>query len=162
MADAIRSRTTRLFHEAFEASVLAKGLFAAAEALLGVGLYFVANDSIRHAVRWLTTHELTEDPTDAVAHFLLERAQGFSIGTQDFYATYLIAHGVLKLLVVFLLVRGIVWAYPFAVIMLSGFVVYQVHRFMTEPALGLVFLTVFDLVVIALTLIEYRRLKTTH
>ena len=162
MTGPIRSGTARLLHEAFEASLLAKGVFAAAEALLGLSLYFIANDAILATVRWLTAHELTEDPTDAVARFLLGRAQAFSIGTQDFFATYLLGHGLIKLVVVLLLARRILWAYPLAVVVLSGFIVYQVHRFIAEPGLGLVLLTVFDLFVIALTLIEYRRLRAAN
>ena len=56
-----------ILHGAFETSLVLKGLFAAAEALQGVAHFFVANDSLRAAIRWATAHELTEDPADRVA-----------------------------------------------------------------------------------------------
>ncbi len=108
----------------------------------------------------MTAHEITEDPNDRVAAFLMHAAQGFSVGTQDFYATYLIGHGVLKLVVVALLARGVLWAYPLAVAVLGGFILYQAHRFVMHPGIGLVLLSLLDLAVIALTVIEYRRIKT--
>lgn len=154
-----RAGLSRWLHRAFEASLLLKGLFAAAETMLGLLLYFVANDSIRSLVSWLTAQEITEDPNDLLAQFLLRAAQAFSIDAQAFYATYLAGHGLLKLVVVLLLARGLLWAYPLAVVVLSGFIVYQLHRYLLEPSLGLVLLSLFDLVLIALTVIEYRRIR---
>ncbi len=155
-----RLSPSRFLHAAFEAGLLLKGLFAGAETLLGALLYFVANERILALVRWLTAHEITEDPQDRVAGFLMHAVQGFSVSTQDFYATYLIGHGVLKLVVVALLARGILWAYPLAVVVLGGFILYQAHRYVMHPGIGLVLLSLLDLAVIVLTVIEYRRLKT--
>lgn len=155
-------RPARLLHRAFEASVLVKGLFAAGEALLGALLYHVANDRILTLVRWLTAHEITEDPNDVLAAALLRMVQSLSVGTQDFFASYLVVHGVLKLAVVLLLARGILWANPLAVVVLSGFVLYQAHRFVLHPDVGLVLLSLLDLAVIVLTLLEYRRLGTAN
>jgi uncharacterized membrane protein len=149
-------RGARLLHDAFEASLLLKGAFAASEALLGLALYFVPGAAITGAVRWLTTHELTEDPNDLIARHLLDAAQSLSISTQDFYAFYLLGHGLLKLAVVLLLARGFLWAYPLAVAVLSGFIAYQLHRYLLSPSAGLILLSLLDAVVIALTVIEYR------
>ena len=55
--------------------------------------------------------------------------------------------------------RGYLWAYPLVVVVLSGFVVYQAHRYLLQPGVGLVLLTLLDLAVIVLTLIEYRRVR---
>ncbi|MGI1663247.1 DUF2127 domain-containing protein [Palleronia sp. KMU-117] len=155
-----RLKGARVLHDAFEASLLLKGAFAASEALLGLALYLVPGAAITGAVRWLTTHELTEDPNDLIARHLMDAAQSMSISTQDFYAVYLLGHGLLKLAVVLLLVRGYLWAYPLAVAVLSGFILYQVHRFLLAPSWALVALTVLDAVVIALTLVEYRARRT--
>lgn len=145
-----------LLHQAFEAGLLLKGLFAAAECLLGVSLFFVANQSIQNAVRILTAQEIVEDPHDLLARFLMSAAHSLSLDAQSFYALYLVSHGGVKLGVVLLLLRGYMWAYPLAVAVLSGFVVYQMHRYVLEPGLGLILLSLLDLVVIILTLIEYR------
>ena len=146
-------------HRAFEASLLFKGLFAVTEALLGVLLFFVSNESFRSLITRLTAHEIIEDPTDAVARFLMDGAQVFSLDTQSFYATYLAGHGLLKLAVVVLLARGFLWAYPLAVTVLAGFILYQLHRFVLTPGPALILLSLLDAVVIVLTVIEYRRIR---
>jgi uncharacterized membrane protein len=145
-----------LLHQAFEAGLFLKGLFAAAECLLGVSLFFVANQSIQNAVRILTAQEIVEDPSDLLARFLMGAAQSLSLDAQSFYALYLVSHGGVKLGVVLLLLRGYMWAYPLAVAVLSGFIVYQIHRYLLEPGLALILLSLLDVVVIILTLIEYR------
>jgi FtsH-binding integral membrane protein len=43
---------------------------------------------------WLTQDELIEDPRDFIATRLLAWAHGFSIETKNFYAFYLLSHGV--------------------------------------------------------------------
>jgi uncharacterized membrane protein len=40
---------------------------------------------------------------------------------------------------------------------LLAFIAYQVYRMMTSPTAGMLALTIFDLVVTVLTVIEYRR-----
>ena len=145
-----------LLHQAFEVGLFLKGLFATAECLLGVSLFFVANQSIQNAVRILTAQEIVEDPSDLLARFLMGAAQSLSLDAQSFYALYLVSHGGVKLGVVLLLLRGYMWAYPLAVAVLSGFIVYQIHRYLLEPGLALILLSLLDVVVIILTLIEYR------
>ena len=73
------------------------------------------------------------------------------------------SHGAIKLVTVLLLARGKLWAYPLAIAVFSGFIVYQVHRYVLTPGIGLIVLSLLDLAVIALTVIEYRgRLADTR
>ena len=56
------------------------------------------------------------------------------------------------------ILRGRLWAYPGLIMLSAGFVCYQSWRMWSEgPSLGLAILTVFDLAIIALTTIEYRK-----
>ena len=146
----------RFLHEAFEGSLLLKGAFALLETLLGLSLFFVANETIRTMVRLVTSPEIGHDPTDMVARFLMDHAATLSVDTQGFYAFYLMTHGALKLAVVMLLARGYLWAFPMAVVVLTGFIVYQAQRYMSEPGIGLILLSLMDLAVIVLTILEYR------
>ncbi len=158
MASGFRFGPARLLHNAFELGLLFKGIFAVFETVSGLALAFVANQTILDLVHWLTAHEVTEDPNDLLAQFFMRIATGFSIETQDFYAYYLLGHGLVKIVVVLLLVRGLRGAYPFAMAALAGFVIYQVHRYLLEPDLGLILLSLLDIVLIVLTYIEYRAL----
>jgi uncharacterized membrane protein len=150
----------KLLHDAFEASLIFKGLFALVEAAGGLALLFLSHEAIPGFVHWVTTAELSEDPTDIVARALLAWADGFSVDAQSFLALYLFSHGAIKLVIVILLARKRLWAYPLGLAVFSGFVVYQMYLYRLTPDVSLIFLTALDIVVIALTFIEYRRLKT--
>jgi uncharacterized membrane protein len=81
------------------------------------------------------------------------------MGTQHFYALYLLAHGGLKLTMVYMLWRRVLWAYPAAMVVLSGFVVYQTFESFHAGSPFLLLLALFDLVMIGLVWQEWRALK---
>ena len=151
-----RARLDRLLHGTFEVSILLKGAFALLEAASGMLLWLIGPNLILHLTAWLTQAEMAEDPSDRLASFLLHWAHGFSIQTQHFYAVYLLIHGLVKLVLVAGLLRGLRWAYPASLVVLMLFVVYQLHRFSATHAVGLLVLSVFDLLVIALIWREWR------
>jgi uncharacterized membrane protein len=96
-----------------------------------------------------------EDPNDFIAAHLSSLAQNFSVQTKHFYAFYLLSHGVVKLLLVVGLLRGKLWSYPASLAVLGIFIAYQVYRFTYTHGLGLMVLTVFDVVVMFLIWHEY-------
>lgn len=144
-------------HWAFEASLLAKGVLAAIETLSGLVLLIVSHGQIADLAHALTAHELSEDPNDLVAGTLMHMAQAFSVETQKFYALYLLSHGGLKLGVVGLLARGLIWAYPAAIVLMGVFIAYQLHVWAGDRSVTMLALTALDVAVIALTWREWRR-----
>jgi uncharacterized membrane protein len=161
----IRRHTEQLalwLHWLFEASLLIKGTLASAEFVAGLGLLLTPNHLIITLVAFLTRHELAQDPADAMARWFEHVAASFPIQTQHFYAWYLMSHGGLKLLMVLLLARRVTWAYPAAMVVLAGFVVYQLHHWTLSPSPVLLVLTGFDLVMIVLVWREWRTLRPEH
>ena len=154
-----RTGLNRVLHVFFETSLLLKGLFALAELGLGVGLFFVASDTIAGAVQTLTAHEISEDPTDPVAGFLLAQAAGFTESSRHFYAFYLASHGALKLTMIALLMKDVLWAYPVSIAVLIGFIAYQAYLMTAGLTPGLVLLTLLDIAVVGLALHEYAGLR---
>ncbi|MCX7889263.1 MAG: DUF2127 domain-containing protein [Rhodobacteraceae bacterium] len=153
-----RSALGRWLHWLFGASLVIKGLLASAEALAGLGLLLTPNDTILRFVAWLTRHEIAQDPTDPMATWMRHAAEAFPGSTQHFYALYLMGHGILKLGMVVLLARRVRWAYPAAMAVLAGFVVYQVHHALGAPSPVLVVLSLFDSAMILLVWREWREL----
>lgn len=149
-------------HRLFRASLLLKGLLAGAETIAGLGLLLTPNLAILTLVSWLTRNELTQDPTDAMARWFRHAAEVFPIQTQHFYAWYLGTHGALKLVMVLLLARGVRWAYPAAMLVLGGFVTYQVHHWTVTHSPALLLLSAFDLAMIALIWHEWRSTPADH
>nr|WP_210278884.1 MULTISPECIES: DUF2127 domain-containing protein [unclassified Rhizobium] len=146
----------RRIHQLFEISVLLKGAHALIECIGGIVLALVSTESILRLANRITQPELLNDPKDFIATHLLAWAQDFSVGTKDFYAYYLLSHGLVKVLLVIGLLKGKMWAYPASLVALGLFIVYQLYRFTETHGIGLVILTVFDLVVMILIWKEYR------
>jgi uncharacterized membrane protein len=74
-----------------------------------------------------------------------------------FGAVYLLAHGLVKVILVGALLKNQLWAYPWTIVFLGVFILYQVYRLSLKPSVGLVALTVFDAVIAWLTYREYRK-----
>lgn len=145
----------RRIHQIFQVSVLLKGAHALLECLGGIALALVSTSSIVTFVNAISQDELIEDPNDFVATHLLAMAKDFSVQTQHFYAFYLLSHGLVKVALVVGLLREKLWAYPASLVVLALFVIYQVYRFSYTHGLGLIALTSFDIVVMALIWHEY-------
>ncbi len=142
-------------HQVFQVSVLVKGAHALLECVGGLALAVISTNSIVGLVNDLTQDELVKDPNDFIATHLIAFANDFSVGTQHFYAFYLLSHGFVKVLLVIGLLKEKPWAYPASLVVLSLFVIYQLYRYSYTHRIGLIVLTAFDLVVMALIWHEY-------
>jgi uncharacterized membrane protein len=162
MVLAAGSRIARGLHQLFEASLLFKGLLAGAETIAGIGLYFTSSPAILGYVTWLTKNEIAEDPTDKLAMLAQKSVAALSIETQHFYAFYLLSHGVLKLAMVLALAWRVSWAYPLAMFVLAGFVVYQLYSFVEGGSPLLLALSALDMLMIALVWREYQLMRKGH
>ena len=149
----------RRIHQIFEVSILLKGGHALIECVGGILLALVRTQAITDFVGRATQYELSEDRNDLVANYLLRWAQGFSIETQQFYAYYLLSHGVVKLLLVIGLLRGKYWAYPVSLVVLGLFIAYQIYRYSFTHSPALIVLSIFDIFVMGLVWHEYRLVR---
>ncbi len=144
----------------FRISVALKGLDGILEVVGGIALLLVPPATMQAWARSLTAHELAEDPHDFIARHLLHSASQLSHGTVLFGAVYLLTHGMAKIVLVVAVLRGRLWAYPWMMALLLVFIVYQVYRLSYRFTIGLLLLTLFDVFVLVLTVIEYRRRRT--
>ena len=142
---------------AFAIGITLKGLDGILEVVGGLLLLLVSPATINQVARALTQHELSGDPHDWLATHLLRYAGELTGGAVLFGAIYLLSHGVVKIVLVAALLRNQIWAYPWMIVFLAVFIVYQVYRMTFAPSIGLVGLTIFDLVVVWLTYREYRK-----
>ena len=149
----------KTIHRIFDVSVALKGLHALIEIAGGVLLYLVSTETIVGSINRYSQEQLIGDPNDFVATHLLKFAQGFSVEKHDFYAFYLLSHGLVKLVVVAGLLREKLWAYPASFVVFGAFIAYQLYRYSYTHDLALIGLSIFDLFVIALAIHEYRLLK---
>lgn len=144
----------------FRISVSLKGIDGALEIVGGILLLVVAPATLQSWARSLTAHELAEHPNDFIARHLLDSASQLSRSTTIFGAVYLLSHGIAKVVLVVALLRGQLWAYPWLMALLGVFIVYQLYRLSYRFTLGLMLLTAFDVFVLILTALEYRKRRS--
>jgi uncharacterized membrane protein len=139
---------------------LLKGLNGLLELIGGTLLLIFPPNAVQRFVVGLTHNELSKDPHDFVATHLRAAASHLTSNGELFAAVFLLSHGIIKVVLVYALVRDKLWAFPWAIGVFSAFGVYQMYRYAIHPSGWLIALTVLDVLVILLTLAEWRRVKS--
>ena len=148
-------RRLRLLHRLFEFGVIAKGVDGALELIGGMLLLLLSPAAITGTILFLVEGELKEDPTDLVANLLLHNTRTI-IDTRISASAFLIVHGVVKLGLVAGLASSKLWSYPAAIVVFTGFTIYQIYQLTRQSSLFLGVVTVLDIVVVLLVIAEYR------
>ncbi len=151
-----------LLHDGFLIGIYIKGFDGILEILGGFLLMLTSPVRLSKIILLLTQHELSEDPNDMIANYLIKISHEFTASSQHFGIFYLLSHGVVKIFLVAMLLEKRLWAYPLAVIFLVLFVGYQIYRYSYTHSFWLIALTVFDTVMILLTWIEHNRIKDIY
>ena len=152
----------KMIHLFFNISVISKGIDGVLEVIGGALLFFLNPTKINNIVHMLTQHELSEDPNDLLAGYLVHAAQHFSVDAQIFVSVYLLWHGLVKVGLVMALLQKRFWAYPTAILAFTLFLVYQLYRYANTHSNWLLMLSVVDVFVIIFTWFEYKRLRALH
>lgn len=150
------SRTSRLLHDSYLVGLTVQALIGASQLVGAVVLQLAIRFGWLERLAHFTQHELAETRRDPPMLFLLRAAHDFSIHRETFWSLYLIGHGILNLGVVIALMARRRWAHPASIVVLAGFVVYQLYRYTYSGAPVLIGLSLFDAVVIALVWREWR------
>lgn len=147
-------------HSIFEVSVVLKGIHAVLEVVVGIWALFITKAFLISTVLSLTQEELTEDPKDFIANYFITIANNISISAKYFFVFYLLIYGIIRLLLIIGLLRKKLWAYPASIAVFSIFIIYQLYRYFHTFSISLLLLTILDLVIIFLTVHEYRFIKS--
>lgn len=148
-----------LLDKVFEGSLLLKGASGVGEFLAGVLVLFISPTSIHKFLVFLTQRELSEDPHDKFAHFLLHSADSLNVANRSFLVIYLWIHASIKLIAVVGILRNWLWAYPFALISLGLLMLYQLYSIYVRASIGMILLTIFDIFVLVLIWREYSKVR---
>jgi uncharacterized membrane protein len=156
----MQDKNNNMIHGAFLAGLIIKGLNATAEILGGLVLFLLNNDLLLRLATALTHNELSEDPSDQLSQFLIQTVTHLSVGSRIYGAIYLLSHGLIKIGLVWALLKKKLFAYPLAISILSIFIIYQLYRFSYSHSPWMIVLTILDIIVIILTWLEYKRIKS--
>lgn len=148
-----------MIHVSFDIGLLLKAFAALLEIIGGIALIFLPPDKMNVFISFITKGELLEDPKDLIMNYLVNLGHSFGISSWHFVIFYLLSHGIIKLTVIFLLWKKKLWAYPLSVAVFVGFIIYQLIKLSSGHSIFMVLLTVLDVIMIALTILEYKRIK---
>lgn len=147
----------------FRISLVLKGLDGLAEVLGGLALLIIRPAQIEHLSHWLTDSTLAHNPHSFWASHVAGWAGNVGKGSLLFGAIYLLSHGIVKIFVVVQVWRNRSWAYPLLIVVIGLFAIYQIgYLIFKRVTPSMIGLTIFDLLIIYLTSIEYRRHKAAH
>lgn len=143
----------------FHVSLIIKGLFDLGEFLCGILIIFLTPERMSKLITIITANELREDPNDFIMRHLISFSETFSINSQLTASIYLLSHSLIKLLIIVFLWRKKLWVYPVSCIVFAVFVVVQLLHFSQTHSITLMFVTLVDILMIILTVLEYKNIK---
>ncbi len=153
------SRSARLLHDSYLVGLTVQGLIGATQlffaTVLQIAIWAGWLDKLAH----FTGRLLARRAEDPLADWLMATAHDLSVGHDMFWSIYLFGHGVLNLGVVVALLAKKHWAHPVSILVLAGFVGYQMYRYTLSHSPVMIGLSAFDVVVIALVWREWRQIR---
>lgn len=132
-----------IVHVGFDVGLLFKGIGAFAEIAGGVSMFFLTPDRLNQLITLITKDELSEDPHDFLMNYLVTFGHSFSIKTWQFVLFYMLSHGIIKMIVVLLLQKEKMWAFPLSIAVFVLFIGYQSYHYAISHSVFLLLLTVF-------------------
>jgi uncharacterized membrane protein len=115
---------------------------------------------VQRLVAEVVSRDLLGPPDGFLTRHLVAGTAEFASGDRTFVLVYLGLHGVVKLALVWALLRKWRRAYPVAAAVLAVFVGYELIRALHTGSVVLPFLAALDVVIIVLILREYRLLSS--
>ena len=154
----LESKATAITQRFFELSVLFKGLDGALELIGGLLLVFLSPEAIGVALCSLVRCELAEDPP--LAQLVIHATQNLTeCGSAS---SYLLIHGLAKLVLVGGLLTGRMWSYPIAIAVFAGFGLFQIYQLYFRYSFLLAAMAFLDVIVVLLIVQEYRIVRLTQ
>ena len=148
----------KFLYKIFEFSILIKAVYGFFEILGGILLSISGQKIIDNIVILITHQEIIEDSNDFLANYFIGLSNNFSISTQIFAVLFLIFHGLVNILLAISLLQKKIWAFSIAISIFCVFIIYQFYRYFHTHSLILLFLTIFDIFIVIIIWLEYKKL----
>jgi uncharacterized membrane protein len=148
----------KYWHEFFVISIGIKTLTGLVETVSGFLLLWISPLALNGILNRFSRGEQLEDPKDFFLFYAHQYLQHLSTGTKVFAGLYILAHGLMNLVLVIGLIKEKTWAYLVAIGVLCSFMLYQIFRVAMNHSIPLTVLTVFDAFFVVIIWHEYNYL----
>lgn len=146
----------RLLDRVFAVSIVLKGLDGAVELIGGIALLFISPARLRHWLGDVVEFVLVGHERSPVFHWAIHLGDSWGTRTTLFAAAYLLLHGIIKVVLVWALLRQQLWAYPWMLAALAVFIALQCYELVVHFTWGMLALTLFDVFIVFLTAREWQ------
>ena len=148
------------YERIYKIGVGIKGFDGVVELLAGLWLW-LAPDSLHHVLtNWQgAVLESRGVVGQYIAHSLDKVNHELYGGVMVMAIIFLVSHGVIKLALVYALLKELLWAYPYALVVLVLFLLAQIVALFQHPGVGMVVLMLLDVLIIWLVWGEWQKLK---
>jgi uncharacterized membrane protein len=151
-----RTGWKRVFHDLFKIGIWLKGVDGVLEVVGGILFLIVSPAALNRYVGILTQHGLHDWLGDELRHW----AANLHHGSKLIGGVYLLGNGVVKIFLAAGILRGKLWCYPLAVIVISIFVCLEVARLVIHFSIPMLTGTVIDIAIVLLIAWEYHSIKS--
>lgn len=158
----LESRTERFLYRFFRVSLWVKLLVGIGEFMSAAVLFFTPPGWWTLAAQKIANSEIFQDTDIITSAQVLHEGSVLSQHTPWFATVYLLIHALTKIVLVWAVLKNKLWAYPWMLGILTIFTGYQIFDIATGGSLIMVALTVFDVLIVFLTLHEWKRAKRNH
>lgn len=146
-------------YQFFLGGVLLKGAISLAEIVAGILFFFVTPQEVIDFILSISAiilpkmlQSLTESILNAVGHELM-------VVSATIIGLYLLSRGLIKFLLIWAMLKNILWAYPWSLVVLGLFVLSQLYQIAMTQSLLIIGVTLFDLFVMYFIWKEYLIVK---
>jgi len=153
----MKPRARSILKNTFRTGITLKGIDGVLETIGGVLLWLIPPSAVNAIVRISCQHELSSDPRDFIAVHLFRASETLLSGGNKLFASlYLLSHGATKVVLVAALWMNALWAYPLTILVFAIFSAYQMYQYSHTHSIVMLLLTIFDVVLIYLTWLEWQ------
>ena len=147
-----------LTHIAYIATIAVKGFDGGLETLVGLVIWLTGPQRLYRWVVRTTAPELYDGDHVQAVQAIRRGAEHLAITGGHFVVFYLLVHGVLKLTLAVVLLRGGGrWVFPVGAFILTSFIAFMCYRLSEQWSGWLLGFALFDALTLALVLNEWRK-----
>ncbi|MEO8691277.1 MAG: DUF2127 domain-containing protein [Candidatus Saccharimonas sp.] len=154
-------RNNKWYERIYKVGVGIKGFDGTVELIAGIWL-MVAPEAFRELLEHWHSAALGWGNSFGVllGHGIQRVHEEMYGGVLVFAIIFLLSHGIIKLVLVYALLKEILWTYPYALAILGVFVIAQIVAVILRPGIGMALLLLLNLLIMAIVWGEWQKLKT--
>lgn len=137
---------------------ITKWVYSIFQVLIWIWLLIGWVEKTKNFLNYIASVELSEDKNDFIANWIIQFSHNFSIQLEHFLAFYLIVEGIIKILMVYGLLKEKLYIYPIAFLFFTTLLLYELYTLLLWWSLFLLIVFWLDVILLIIIYKEYKKL----